>query len=84
MANQLLPPDPAYKQYRFSIGSPDLEARFQKALQAAQAQDVHTRNYPVLYVCLVEALNTRQALIRLEYRLFMDRRCEIGIQCVIV
>lgn len=39
-----------WRQFRFTIGAPDAEAKFQKALELAQAQDENVLSFPCLYV----------------------------------
>lgn len=38
-----------WRQFRFTIGAPDAEAKFQKALELAQAQDENVLSFPCLY-----------------------------------
>jgi ubiquitin-conjugating enzyme E2 Q len=42
--------DPAWRQFRFTIGAPDAEARFKAAVTEAQKTDANARKYPGLYV----------------------------------
>lgn len=46
----ILRPDASWKQYRFSVGAPDAEAKFNKALVEAQEIDSNAKEYPALYV----------------------------------
>ena len=39
-----------WRQFRFSVGAPDAEARFRMAIQQAQVEDANARLYPSLYV----------------------------------
>ncbi|KAF9809445.1 hypothetical protein IEO21_07397 [Rhodonia placenta] len=39
-----------WRQFRFTIGAPDAEAKFQKALELAQAQDENVLSFPCLYI----------------------------------
>ncbi|KAJ7864224.1 hypothetical protein B0H14DRAFT_3133745 [Mycena olivaceomarginata] len=41
--------DSAWRQFRFSVGAPDAEATFQKALQNATTTDANAKKYPSLY-----------------------------------
>ncbi|CAL1702918.1 unnamed protein product [Somion occarium] len=41
--------DSQWRQFRFSVGSPDAEAKFRTALQQAQTQNLNARRYPSLY-----------------------------------
>jgi ubiquitin-conjugating enzyme E2 Q len=43
-------PDNTWKQYRFTMGSPDAEAKFKAEIASAQALDKNARSYPILYV----------------------------------
>ena len=43
-------PDPSWKQFRLTVGAPDAEAKFKKAIEAAGKTDVNALVYPVLYV----------------------------------
>ncbi|KAL0572423.1 hypothetical protein V5O48_009541 [Marasmius crinis-equi] len=45
--------DPAWRQYRFSVGSPDAEARFKNAVEEAKAVDPNCHNFPSLFVRLI-------------------------------
>lgn len=39
-----------WRQFRFSIGAPDAEAKFKKAVADAQNWDLNAIDYPSLYV----------------------------------
>ncbi|KAJ6535050.1 hypothetical protein B0H19DRAFT_963825, partial [Mycena capillaripes] len=41
--------DSAWRQFRFSVGAPDAEAKFQKALQTATKSDSNAKKYPSLF-----------------------------------
>ncbi|KAI0643473.1 hypothetical protein C8Q79DRAFT_979163 [Trametes meyenii] len=41
--------DPAWRQFRFSVGAPDAEARFRKAVQIAKQENPRAREFPSLY-----------------------------------
>ncbi|KAJ7120629.1 hypothetical protein C8R43DRAFT_1151577 [Mycena crocata] len=41
--------DPAWRQFRFSVGTPDAEAMFQKAVKSATETDANAKKYPSLY-----------------------------------
>ncbi|KAJ7213658.1 hypothetical protein B0H12DRAFT_1061615 [Mycena haematopus] len=56
--------DPAYRQFRFSVGAPDAEAKFQKAVQAATASDANAKKYPSLYAFHGSALRNWHSIIR--------------------
>ncbi|KAG6842220.1 hypothetical protein C0991_000190 [Blastosporella zonata] len=43
--------DPGWRQFRFSVGSPDAEAKFKGAVLAAQQRNANAVAYPSLYVC---------------------------------
>ena len=42
--------DSTWRQFRFTIGAPDAEARFKAAVVEAQKTDANARKYPGLYV----------------------------------
>ena len=42
--------DPSWTQFRLTVGAPDAEAKFKKAIEAAGKFDVNAVVYPVLYV----------------------------------
>jgi ubiquitin-conjugating enzyme E2 Q len=46
------PADPIWKQYRFSVGAPDAEAKFKASVQDAQQVDMNCVNFPSIFVCL--------------------------------
>ena len=41
---------PEWRQFRFSVGAPDAEAKFRVAVQTAQEENAKARQYPSLYV----------------------------------
>ncbi|KAI0668099.1 hypothetical protein C8Q78DRAFT_1099205 [Trametes maxima] len=41
--------DPAWRQFRFSVGAPDAEAKFRMAVQSAKQENVRAREFPSLY-----------------------------------
>jgi len=49
-----------WKQFRFRVGAPDAEAKFETAIAEAQKTDRNARKYPSLYVrrneCTLHAL----------------------------
>ncbi|KAI9060756.1 hypothetical protein FKP32DRAFT_1613420 [Trametes sanguinea] len=44
--------DPAWRQFRFSVGAPDAEAKFRKAVESAKLENPRAREFPTLYACL--------------------------------
>ncbi|RDX46333.1 hypothetical protein OH76DRAFT_1407058 [Lentinus brumalis] len=40
---------PEWKQFRFSVGAPDAEAKYRQAVERAQAESPRARQYPSLY-----------------------------------
>lgn len=42
--------DPAWRQFRFSVGAPDAEAKFKASVLESQAKDKNAQKYPSLYV----------------------------------
>jgi hypothetical protein len=65
--------DPAWRQFRFSVGAPDAEAKFKAAVGLAQAKNANARRYPSLYV-RVERLVVCAVLIFGLCRRSMGRR----------
>lgn len=45
--------DSTWRQFRFTIGAPDAEAKFKAAVTKAQTTDKNARKYPSLYVRLL-------------------------------
>lgn len=43
--------DPAWRQFRFSVGAPDAEAKFKAAVEDVQKTDKNAKKFPSLYVC---------------------------------
>lgn len=41
-----------WKQYRLTVGAPDMEAKFKAAVDKAKTKNANARKYPVLYVSL--------------------------------
>ncbi|KAH9895584.1 hypothetical protein C8Q73DRAFT_688553 [Cubamyces lactineus] len=41
--------DPTWRQFRLSVGAPDAEAKFRKAIQMAKKEDQRARQFPSLY-----------------------------------
>ncbi|KAH9940093.1 uncharacterized protein BXZ73DRAFT_88813 [Epithele typhae] len=39
-----------WRQFRFSVGAPDAEAKFRRAIVAAQASNANAKTYPSLYI----------------------------------
>ncbi|KZT05739.1 uncharacterized protein LAESUDRAFT_726677 [Laetiporus sulphureus 93-53] len=56
--------DSTWRQFRFSIGAPDVEARFKTALKAAQNQDPNALDYPALYAFHGSPLKNWHSIIR--------------------
>jgi ubiquitin-conjugating enzyme E2 Q len=46
--------DPSWLQFRFSVGAPNAEEKFQKAIEEAKQESKRAKEYPVLYVSLTE------------------------------
>lgn len=44
--------DSQWTQYRMTVGAPDAEAKFKKALDLAAQLDENAATYPVIYVCV--------------------------------
>ncbi|CAK5263224.1 unnamed protein product [Mycena citricolor] len=56
--------DPSWRQFRFSVGAPDAEAKFQKALSHATATDHNAKKYPSLYAFHGSALRNWHSIVR--------------------
>jgi hypothetical protein len=56
-------PDPTWRQFRFSVGAPDAEAKFQAAIKEAQQVDKNANQFPHLYVCLFLILSSVKGFI---------------------
>ncbi|KAI0656109.1 hypothetical protein C8Q70DRAFT_1014692 [Cubamyces menziesii] len=41
--------DPAWRQFRFSVGAPDAEAKFRKAIRMAKKEDQRAQQFPSLF-----------------------------------
>ena len=55
--------DPSWTQFRLTVGAPDAEAKFKKAIDAAGKTEVNAMVYPVLYVRIVIKLDTLNAYL---------------------
>ena len=55
--------DCRWRQFKFSVGAPDAEAKFNTAVKAASDKDNNATKYPVLYVR--STLSSPRALINL-------------------
>ncbi|KAF7329967.1 UBIQUITIN-CONJUGAT-2 domain-containing protein [Mycena kentingensis (nom. inval.)] len=56
--------DPVWRQFRFSVGAPDAEAKFQTALDMAKSSDANAKKYPSLYAFHGSALRNWHSIIR--------------------
>ncbi|KAJ7753671.1 hypothetical protein DFH07DRAFT_868677 [Mycena maculata] len=56
--------DSAWRQFRFSVGAPDAEAKFQKALKSATETDANAKKYPSLYAFHGSALRNWHSIVR--------------------
>lgn len=56
--------DPVWRQFRFSVGAPSAEAKFQKALKMAKETDGNAKKYPSLYAFHGSALKNWHSIIR--------------------
>ncbi|KAF8078632.1 hypothetical protein FPV67DRAFT_1604087 [Lyophyllum atratum] len=56
--------DPGWRQFRFSVGSPDAEAKFRGAVAQAQQTNVNAMVYPSLYAFHGSALRNWHSIIR--------------------
>ncbi|KAJ7463040.1 hypothetical protein FB451DRAFT_1095249 [Mycena latifolia] len=68
--------DPAWRQFRFSVGAPNAEAKFQKAVKMATETDGNAKKYPSLYAFHGSALKNWHSIIRhgLWYRTVVNGR----------
>ncbi|KAJ6489722.1 hypothetical protein DFH09DRAFT_1377449 [Mycena vulgaris] len=53
-----------WRQFRFSVGAPDAEAKFQKALKMATETDANAKKFPSLYAFHGSALKNWHSIIR--------------------
>ncbi|TFY60148.1 hypothetical protein EVJ58_g5335 [Rhodofomes roseus] len=56
--------DPTWRQFRFSVGAPDAEAKFRTALTEVQNVDANCRQYPSLYAFHGSSLKNWHSIIR--------------------
>ncbi|KAJ7458741.1 hypothetical protein B0H11DRAFT_2286534 [Mycena galericulata] len=56
--------DSAWRQFRFSVGAPDAEAKFQKAVKLATESDTNAKRYPSLYAFHGSGLRNWHSIIR--------------------
>ncbi|KZT66072.1 hypothetical protein DAEQUDRAFT_798566 [Daedalea quercina L-15889] len=56
--------DPSWRQFRFSVGAPDAEAKFRTALAEVQKEDHNSRIYPSLYAFHGSPLKNWHSIIR--------------------
>ncbi|KAJ7127952.1 hypothetical protein C8R44DRAFT_979448 [Mycena epipterygia] len=56
--------DSAWRQFRFSVGAPNAEAKFQKALKQATETDANAKKYPSLYAFHGSGLKNWHSIIR--------------------
>jgi hypothetical protein len=71
--------DAGYHQFRFSVGSPQAEAKFRAAVETAMKADSNAKKYPTIYVCSFDFRSERCGLISYQ-RLGMALCLETGIQ----
>ncbi|TFK72251.1 hypothetical protein BDN72DRAFT_836432 [Pluteus cervinus] len=56
--------DPVWRQFRFSVGAPDAEAKFKNAVQEAQASNANAKKFPALYAFHGSPLRNWHSIIR--------------------
>ncbi|KAJ7194306.1 hypothetical protein GGX14DRAFT_476496 [Mycena pura] len=56
--------EPGWRQFRFSVGAPDAEAKFQAALDSATKTDSNAKKYPSLYAFHGSPLRNWHSIIR--------------------
>ncbi|OSX62557.1 hypothetical protein POSPLADRAFT_1046024 [Postia placenta MAD-698-R-SB12] len=56
--------NPEWRQFRFSVGAPDAEAKFHKALESAQVDNHNARRYPCLYAFHGSHVHNWHSIIR--------------------
>ncbi|KAJ8461993.1 hypothetical protein ONZ45_g18095 [Pleurotus djamor] len=56
--------DNSWRQFRFSVGAPDAEAKFKTAIAGAQQRNANTRAYPTLYAFHGSPLKNWHSIIR--------------------
>ena len=46
--------DPTWRQFRFSVGAPDAEAKFKGSVNEVQADNANAKKFPTLFVpCII-------------------------------
>ncbi|KAF8641742.1 hypothetical protein AX16_009819 [Volvariella volvacea WC 439] len=53
-----------WRQFRFSVGAPDAEAKFKAAIASAQETDSHARQYPSIYAFHGSPLRNWHSIVR--------------------
>ncbi|KDQ20058.1 hypothetical protein BOTBODRAFT_184055 [Botryobasidium botryosum FD-172 SS1] len=56
--------DPEFRQFRFSVGAPDAEAKFKLAIEEGKKADANCNRYPILYAFHGSALKNWHSIIR--------------------
>ncbi|KIY71906.1 hypothetical protein CYLTODRAFT_389638 [Cylindrobasidium torrendii FP15055 ss-10] len=56
--------DPSWKQFRFTVGAPDMEARFKGAADDAKKRDQNARKFPTLYAFHGSSMRNWHSIIR--------------------
>lgn len=56
--------DATFRQFRFSVGAPDAEAKFKSAVEEARRTDKNCNNYPILYAFHGSPLKNWHSIIR--------------------
>ncbi|KAI0773052.1 hypothetical protein BD413DRAFT_538699, partial [Trametes elegans] len=56
--------DPTWRQFRFSVGAPDAEAKFRRAVQQAQQENSNARQFPSLYAFHGSGVKNWHSIIR--------------------
>ena len=75
--------DPQYHQFRFSVGSPQAEAKFRAAVETGMKADQNAKKYPTIYVCAFLLSSGRCGLI-VYYRRGTVLCSETGIQSFVM
>lgn len=82
-AERLQGVDAQYHQFRFSVGSPQAEAKFRAAVDTATNVDSNAKKYPTIYVCSF-ALGSGYSGLIISCRRGMVLYSETGIQSFVM
>jgi hypothetical protein len=78
LLNQCVISDASYKQYRFSMGAPDAEAKFSAATEEAKLVNRDAVAYPMIYVSRARLSSESDGAHHILYRHSTAHHCAIG------